>query len=178
MTPQLCRTRRPFRGASRPAAASIPSRESKPDFHEHRADVQRIHGGLSIGPSSVWPSPFALGRCRPGAIGSSRSVATRYAFNVEGSPFIILPCSSKHSPPASCARRRDRRTHLSWGSFPFSACNGGRPHSPEIPTSGTFRPWGFSPLRRLASPFVWPGLFHPGLRSWGSPDRRRLAPAL
>jgi hypothetical protein len=48
---------------------------------------------------------------------------------------------------------------------------------PEIPTSGTFRPWGFSPLRRVASPFIWPGLFHPVLRSWGSPVRRRLAPA-
>jgi len=84
------RTRRPFRGASRPAAASIPSRESKPDFHEHRTGIQRIHGGLSIGPSSVRPIPVLTPDVAVlGALGSFRSVATRYAFNVEGSPFMV-----------------------------------------------------------------------------------------
>ena len=161
------RIRRPFRGAGPPAATRAPSRALASDFHEHRAGVRRIHD-RSIDASSVRVSPFAPGvAVRHHRVFSSGRPGSRV--NETRTPAIALLCSSKHSKPASRVHRRDRHTHLSWGSMvPFSATNGGRPFHPEIPTSGTFRPQGFSPSRRLASPFARTGLFHPVLRSWGS----------
>src|SRR5262245_26232063 len=46
-------------------------------------------------------------------------------------------------------------------SSPTALHRNRRPYHPEIPTSGTVRPQGFSPSRRLTPPATLASLFHP-----------------
>jgi hypothetical protein len=70
---------------------------------------------------------------------------------------LLEACVHTSAAPASAWRM-----HLSWGSCPLqrSTILGAR-MSRKHPTSGTVRPQGFSPPRRLASPKTLRGLFHP-----------------
>jgi hypothetical protein len=81
-------------------------------------------------------------------------------FHAPATPLCELPVSSKYYHPSTapaCACESTSPTVSSPTTFDRSR----RPYHPEIPTSGTVRPQGFSPSRRLASPATLASLFHP-----------------
>jgi hypothetical protein len=80
------------------------------------------------------------------------SLTVTTGFEADGTPLFGLPCSSKPSFRPSAGSASAWRIHLSWGSVPYSDRSSGCPYAPEVPPSGTIRPQGFPPSRRLASP--------------------------
>ena len=81
-------------------------------------------------------------------------------FHASVAPLFVLPVSSKHnhlSTGPACARAAASLAI----SSPTALDRNRRPYHPEIPTSGTVRPQGFSPSRRLTPPATLASLFHP-----------------
>jgi hypothetical protein len=92
-------------------------------------------------------------------------VFSRYRCNRFLRPAALLPAG--YLP----LRSHKPSVNRTWERYPWctspeiwssTACDRTRSsYDPELPTSGTFRPQGFSPSRRLPSPGTLQGLFHP-----------------
>jgi len=85
---------------------------------------------------------------------------------------LCLPNPARSTSPLSSAgcpipRATER---LSWGSAPYSVCGVRSPLDPEVPPSGTFRPQGFAPSRRLPPPRA-SQVYFALERSWDFPFR-------
>ncbi len=161
----------PFRGVGCTTVESnaAGNRPALPRDWDSRSEVPR-----RIDRAFAWnrfrPSPCDLRRFRPGPSGllspTSPAGATPPVLLSSGCP---SPRSGIHRSTApACAWRE----HLSWGSCPYSARQKRVPAFPEIPSSGTIRPQGFSPSRRLPSPTTLQGLFHPRCALGVPPDLR------
>jgi hypothetical protein len=70
----------------------------------------------------------------------------------------LSPRSLNHLSAAPACARESTSPAV---SSPTALDRNRRPYSPEIPTSGTVRPQGFSPSRRLTPPATLASLFHP-----------------
>jgi len=142
-------TVRPFRGVSRQTGESC-SAVHAPASTSFRTSVQRFRGD-SIGPFlvqalPVQPLPFPAGLC---------------GFSLSPSPPVLKPmallsadCRAPRSLPS--VRQPDPPALGESTSpgvpSPTALDSSGCPYAPEVPPSGTIRPQGFSPSRRLASP--------------------------
>jgi hypothetical protein len=132
--------------------------------------------GESIGSSWVRPILFDVCRFRARPSGFLFPSSCE-GFHASVAPLCVLPVSSKHyhlSTGPACARAA---TSLAISS-PTALDRNRRPYNPEIPTSGTVRPQGFSPSRRLAPPATMASLFHPACARGvppGPPTRLRLS---
>jgi hypothetical protein len=132
--------------------------------------------GESIGSSWVRPILFDVCRFRARPSGFLFPSSCE-GFHASVAPLCVLPVSSKHyhlSTGPACARVAASPTI----SSPTALDRNRRPYHPEIPTSGTVRPQGFSPSRRLAPPATMASLFHPACARGvppGPPTRLRLS---
>jgi len=163
-----CQSDRPFRGVGCEVVESC-SAVARPDFRETLAPVQRFSGesiGLySARPIPVRPSPFPAG-----SFGCSLStVATEFDPGCCSS--LRVTCLLEVAIYLSTAPGSANRVHLSGGSVPLQRSTAlGARVTPDVPPSGTFRPQGFTPSRRLASPKTMRGLFHPRCAPGVPPD--------
>ena len=97
------------------------------------------------------------------------STVGQVVFTPPATPLCELPVSSKYYHPSTAPACACGSTSPAISS-PTTLDRGRRPYLPEIPTSGTVRPQGFSPSRRLASPATLAGLFHPACVLGVPPD--------
>jgi len=141
---------------------------------------RRLARAILVRPAPVQSSPFPAG-----LFGFSLAAVTT-RFYPCGAPLCRLPFSSKLYIRSSTAPTCASACTSPGVRSPTALDNGGRPYAPEVPPSGTFRPQGFSPSRRLSSPTVLQTPVGTGhetlagpsarlLRSWGSTGHPSLA---
>ena len=140
------------------------------------APVQRFDPADRYGLRGSDRSLFDVCRFRPRPSGFLYHRRAK-GFHAPATPLCELPVSSKCYHPSTAPACACESTSPAVSS-PTTLDRNRRPYHPEIPTSGTVRPQGFSPSRRLASPVTLAGLFHPACVPGVPPDptaRQRLS---
>jgi len=131
---------------------------TQPTLSRGSAPVQRLPQQLDRA-YLVPPIPFDVYRFRPRPAGFlsplSRPGVTR---NVRLSSGCLPPQSDR--PSVHRTRERFRECTSLGVPSPTTLDNARRPYTPKVPPSGTVRPQGFSPSRRLSSPDALWALFH------------------
>jgi hypothetical protein len=103
----------------------------------------------------VRPSPFPAG-----SLGFSLAAAASGLLDRRCSSLrVVLPLEALQ-PSVNRTHERFASAPLLGFRSPTALHNPGCPYAPEVPPSGTVRPQGFSPSRRLASPVTLRALFH------------------
>jgi len=132
-------------------------RSARPELPRDWIPVQRFEFRIDRAVAAfrahpVRPSPFPVGPFGSVSFRRRSRFLTPEAFLSAGCP---SPRSS-HLP--DCIRIR-MRMHLSWGSVPLQRSTTGGARIPRwrCKATGTVRPQGFPPSRRLSSPSILPG---------------------